>query len=78
MSWMWINLPLAVVFFGAWAGIPLYMVLRHPSWSHHPADSAVKAVERLAATEVVAEAVAETAAVRQILLPPGAVMDAAR
>jgi len=45
MSWMWINLPLAIVFFGAWTGIPLYMVLRHPSWgaesAHHSADALV-------------------------------------
>ncbi len=45
MSWFWLNIPLALVFFGAWCGIPLYMVLKHPSWSHHPADSIAVEVE---------------------------------
>ena len=30
MSWFWMNIPLMVVFFAAWTGIPLYLVLRHP------------------------------------------------
>jgi hypothetical protein len=32
MMWFWLNIPLAVVFFGAWSGIPLAMVLRNPDW----------------------------------------------
>jgi len=32
MSWLWPNLALGVIFFGCWAGIPLWMVLRHPTW----------------------------------------------
>jgi len=39
MSWISVNMALAAVFFTAWCGIPLWMVLRHPSWSHAPADS---------------------------------------
>ncbi len=39
MSWFWMNVPLAVVFFAAIGGIPLYMVLRHRSWGAAPADS---------------------------------------
>ena len=38
MAWLWLNIPLAAVFFGAWSGIPLWMVLRHPSWGPEPAD----------------------------------------
>jgi len=30
MSWFWLNIPLGAVFFLATAGIPLWMVLRHP------------------------------------------------
>jgi hypothetical protein len=30
MSWFWLNMPLGAVFFLAVAGIPLWMVLRHP------------------------------------------------
>jgi len=37
MSWFWLNVPLEVLFFGAWAGIPLWMVLRHRDWSDEPA-----------------------------------------
>jgi hypothetical protein len=71
MSWMWINLPLAIVFFGAWTGIPLYMVLRHPSWgaesAHHSADALVSSQggdadwEMLVSASAVAEAVHEAA-----------------
>ncbi len=39
MSWFWMNVPLAIVFFAAMSGIPLYMVLRHRSWGAAPADS---------------------------------------
>jgi hypothetical protein len=38
MAWLWLNIPLAAVFFGAWSGIPLWMVLRHSSWGPEPAD----------------------------------------
>jgi hypothetical protein len=38
MAWLWLNIPLAAVFFGAWSGIPLWMVLRHPSWGPEPGD----------------------------------------
>ncbi len=39
MSWFWMNMPLALAFFAAWCGIPLYMVLRHPNWTAEPADT---------------------------------------
>jgi hypothetical protein len=32
MLWFWLNVPLAVAFFGAMCGIPLVKVLRNPSW----------------------------------------------
>jgi hypothetical protein len=32
MSWLWPNLTLGVLFFGCWVGIPLWMVLRDPTW----------------------------------------------
>jgi hypothetical protein len=37
MSWFWLNVPLAVLFFAAWTGIPLWMVLRHPARRDEPA-----------------------------------------
>lgn len=30
MLWFWMNVPLALVFLAGWAGIPLWLVLRHP------------------------------------------------
>jgi len=36
MAWLWLSIPLAAVFFGAWSGVPLQMVLRHPSWARSP------------------------------------------
>jgi hypothetical protein len=57
MSWFWMNMPLALVFFAAWCGIPLYMVLRHPSWGTQPADGVEPAaVGTQAAHEVQAAA----------------------
>ena len=38
MLWLWLNLPLAVAFFGAWCGIPLAKVLRNPAWGPESAD----------------------------------------
>jgi hypothetical protein len=30
MIWFMLNIPLAVAFFGAWVGIPLWLVIKHP------------------------------------------------
>lgn len=30
MTWFWLNIPLAALFFLAWTLIPLWMVVRHP------------------------------------------------
>jgi hypothetical protein len=30
MSWFWLNIPLGSVFIAATAGLPLWLVLRHP------------------------------------------------
>jgi len=38
MLWFWLNVPLAVAFFGAWCGIPLAKVLRNPDWGSDRAD----------------------------------------
>jgi hypothetical protein len=62
MSWFWMNMPLAAVFFAAWAGIPLYMVLRHPSWGPQPVGRDEQPtvdlpVEAIAHREVLATAV---------------------
>jgi len=38
MVWFWLNVPLAVAFFGAWCGIPFAKVLRNPDWGPQRAD----------------------------------------
>jgi len=68
MSWFWMNMPLAAVFFAAWCGIPLYMVLRHPTWGPQPADS-----DEQAAVEPLFEA-----SVRRHVRAPAIEVDAAR
>ena len=45
MTWLLLNIPLMVLFFALWAGIPLWLVRRHPDTA--PAQSA--AVTRLPA-----------------------------
>jgi hypothetical protein len=37
MFWFWLNIPLAAAFFGAWYGIPMWKILKHPDWSCEPA-----------------------------------------
>ena len=32
MTWFWLNIPLGALFFLAIAGIPLWMVIRHPDY----------------------------------------------
>jgi hypothetical protein len=39
MVWFWLNVPLAVAFFGAICGIPLAKVLRNPDWGPQRADA---------------------------------------
>ena len=34
---LWMNIPLMALAFGAWAGVPLWLVLRHPD--RHPGES---------------------------------------
>jgi hypothetical protein len=35
MTWFWLNIPLAALFFVAVSGIPLWMVLKHPEAGPH-------------------------------------------
>jgi len=30
MTWLLLNIPLMVLFFALWAGIPMWLVLKHP------------------------------------------------
>jgi hypothetical protein len=30
MHWFWLNMPFAAAFVAAWAGIPLWLVFKHP------------------------------------------------
>ena len=40
---LWMNIPLMAVFFGLWVGIPLWFVLRDPSWRGKPGARTVPA-----------------------------------
>ena len=40
MNWFWMYIPAALVFFGLWSGIPMWLVLRHPD--RGPAPLAVQ------------------------------------
>ena len=37
MNWIWLNLPLGALIVAAVAGIPLWMVIRHPNARPEPA-----------------------------------------
>jgi hypothetical protein len=34
---LWMNIPLMILAFGVWTGVPLWLVLRHPD--RHPSES---------------------------------------
>ena len=38
MSWLWLNIPLMVLFAGAVVGIPLWLVLRRPDFGPETAS----------------------------------------
>ncbi len=42
MNWFWMNIPAAMAFVAAWVGIPLWLVLRNPSWGPERADSELR------------------------------------
>jgi hypothetical protein len=45
MIWLLLNIPLAVLFFALWVGVPTWLVLKHPATGPAPAEAA--AVTRL-------------------------------
>jgi hypothetical protein len=47
MTWLWLNAPLIVLFFALWAGVPMWLVLKHPDTG--PALTAAPSVTRLPA-----------------------------
>jgi hypothetical protein len=38
MTWLLDNIPLVVVFFALWVGVPVWLVLRHPDTGPQPAQ----------------------------------------
>jgi hypothetical protein len=50
MTWFWLNIPPAVLFFLAWTLIPLWMVVRHPDTGPGIAAPDEPAPSRTAAT----------------------------
>ncbi len=47
MTWLLLNIPLMVLFFALWVGIPVWLVRRHPD--RKPALAAAAAVKTLPA-----------------------------
>jgi hypothetical protein len=45
MTWFWMNIPAVLVFVGLWAGIPMWLVLKHPD--RGPESLAVQAPARI-------------------------------
>ena len=49
MTWLLLNIPLMVLFLALWAGVPLWLVRRHPDTK--PALAAAPGVTRLPARD---------------------------
>jgi hypothetical protein len=49
MTWMLLDIPLMVLFFALMAGIPMWLVLKHPD--REPAVAAAPAVTRMPARQ---------------------------
>jgi hypothetical protein len=47
MTWLLLNIPLAILFFSLWVGIPLWLVYKHPDTG--PAQAGASGVTRLPA-----------------------------
>ena len=45
MTWLLLNVPLMVLVFALWTGVPMWLVLKHPDTG--PAPAAAPAVTRL-------------------------------
>jgi hypothetical protein len=63
-TWFWWNIPLALVFFGCWAGIPLFLTLtrwKHEIEARHAEIAATAALEPVAAQPAQAAAIAPRA-----------------
>jgi hypothetical protein len=56
MSWLWLNIPLASVFFLATTMIPLWLVIKHPDSRPETAARARRAADRTARVPVAAQA----------------------
>ena len=49
MTWLLLNIPLMILFFALWTGIPLWLVRKHPDTG--PTRAAAPAITRLPAYE---------------------------
>ena len=56
MSWLWLNIPLAAVFFLATTMIPLWLVIKHPDSRPETAVRAPRPADRTARVPVAAQA----------------------
>jgi hypothetical protein len=49
MTWLLLNIPLAVLFFALWVGVPMWLVLKRPD--RGPARTVAPALTRMPARE---------------------------
>ncbi len=42
MTWLLMNVPLMIVFFGLWVAVPLWLVLRHRETAPGPAAAEIR------------------------------------
>jgi hypothetical protein len=71
-SWFWLNIPLALLFFGAWTAIPLWLVLTR--WRRE-IDAKHAEIVAQAAAEVVVEQWALSACDEAVPAPYEAMAD---
>lgn len=61
MTWIWLNVPLAVIFTAFAVGLPLWVILKHPADAPETSPDQVPSQARAAASIPDDEAAAESA-----------------
>jgi len=64
MTWLWLNIPLMVLFAAAVVGIPLWLVLRRPDFGPEPASRSGEVPARVGARYAASRAGAADLALR--------------
>jgi hypothetical protein len=73
-TWFWLNIPLMLLFFGCWAGIPLWLTLTR--WKDEIETSHAKIAARAAAQLAITQSAPYAAVAREVAGPAYAEMAA--